>query len=307
MAIQRHLPLVTKAVLLIGGMTYLLRQVDLDALGSALLSYRSPKLIVWMAWFLLSFCFLGLRLYLLTRGKSSLINCIRASFMGFFANCVLPVRMGEGVKGLYLLRSSPLTPAGVFSIIFWERFADLNLLMVLPLITVGILGIFQLYWILAVAVFGIWGVLFWIKIRCPSDRPDRKQLPFRWAEKLAGYLSTGLDKSTLFLLLMVTLLVWGQYVLEMILILYWITGLHIPLSAALTVFVLGVLALSVPFSPGGLGAFDAVLIFSLGLYGIEASEAAAIDLLIRALQYIPTLSIGFITLMIARGPHRQRR
>ena len=51
-------------------------------------------------------------------------------------NNILPAKLGEAVKVIYLSRESRQPAARVFGLVFWERFIDLNVLLLLGLIIV---------------------------------------------------------------------------------------------------------------------------------------------------------------------------
>ena len=46
-----------------------------------------------------------------------------------------------------------------------------------------------------------------------------------------------------------------------------------------------------------MGVYDAAIVFALGKYGVSSGDAVAFAILMRAIQYVPTLIIGTAMIM----------
>lgn len=79
-----------------------------------------------------------------------------------------------------------------------------------------------------------------------------------------------------------------------VLALIWVANLSINVWQALVVFLLSAFAAIIPSLPGGFGVFEAAVVFSLSLFGIEKEQALTIGFILHMIQYIPTTLIGLI-------------
>jgi uncharacterized protein (TIRG00374 family) len=290
-----------KTGLLSGCIVFLYIHLDVTSIWEALLQYSPIKAVLLTLWFLSSFLFLGARLYVIGHGQIRLKDSISAVFLGFFANSILPARVGESVKGLYLKFVSKKLMSQIFTFVFWERFFDLNMLLILValLSAVGDRSEY-LFPIFALALVA-WGTLLMVHIRYRDNDTKINKIRFPLLRKVIRHFSGKPDKSTLCKLIVLNIVVWAQFILEMLIAMYWVAGINLPLIGAMNVFIISSLAFAIPASPGGIGVYDAAIVFSMGIYGIPAADAMAFAILMRTIQYVPTLLIG-CAMILAGGP-----
>lgn len=295
---------VMKTGLLCGSLVFLYFHLDIDSVIEALLRYNPVNVVLLSLWFLTSFFLLGIRLYIIGHERIRLKESITAVFLGFFTNSIFPARIGEGIKGLYLKLISQKTSSQIFTFIFWERFSDLNMLLLL-VIFLSIMGEANTYLLpVSLIAFLIWGTLMLIHIRYRNNALKINALRFDWIKNIARHFSGTPDRAAIMQLITINLLVWAQFILEMLIAIYWVAGYDIPLFSALNVFLISSLAFAIPAAPGGIGVYDAAIVFSLGLYEIKAGDAMALAILMRTIQYIPVSLIG-ITMIITGGSKLQ--
>jgi uncharacterized protein (TIRG00374 family) len=85
---------------------------------------------------------------------------------------------------------------------------------------------------------------------------------------------------------------------------------RVSLAAAFAAFTFGMLAGSIPITPGGLGNADAVYIAVMAAAGASSSVAVTGDLVFRTLTYLLQIPVGAVTYVIWRRkkswlkPHR---
>ena len=58
--------------------------------------------------------------------------------------------------------------------------------------------------------------------------------------------------------------------------------------------VISSLRMAMPSSPGALGVFEAAVVFSLGLFGVDRAQALTAGLVLHMVQYIPVTVAGLI-------------
>ncbi|RJP95712.1 MAG: UPF0104 family protein [Desulfobacteraceae bacterium] len=304
-AFKKHyrLPLLKstlKTGLLSGCIVFLYIHLDFASTWEALSQYSPIKSIVLTLWFLASFLFLGARLYVIAHGQIRLKDSISAVFLGFFANSILPARVGESVKGLYLKYVSKRLISQILTFVIWERFFDLNMLLIMVVLLSAIGDSSEYLLPIFALALVCWGVLLLVNIRYRDNDIKINQIRPPWLRKIVRHFSGKPDKSTICKLIAINIVVWAQFILEMFIAMYWVAGINLPLTSAMNVFIISSLAFAIPASPGGIGLYDAAIVFSMGIYGIPAADAMAFAILMRTIQYVPTLLIGF-TMIIVGG------
>ncbi|MBI3246242.1 MAG: flippase-like domain-containing protein [Deltaproteobacteria bacterium] len=228
-----------------------------------------------------------------------------ASLIGFMANDILPLRMGEVVRGYALahLTAVPVSAALATSVL--ERVWDT--------VTVGILALFTASqfplppWVartnwtvllvsLAVLLAGAW-----------LARQEQRQLPWlpaRFAVVAERFLSGFRSLQSLSALVWViglSFAVWFALVGY-----YWILlracGFALPFSAALLVMVFTVIAAAVPAAPGFVGTFQYAVVLALSFFSVTKAEALGFSIVAHLAQLIPVIIAGLIALVRARLP-----
>ena len=246
--------------------------------------------------------------------------------IGYMANNILPARIGELVRAYVLGEREGVSKSATLATIVVERVCD-GLVMLAFMLAVGLVVPFgttlqQMVWATAVLFVGLL-----VTIAVFAARPDwaerlvglalrpvpaRHRLPFA---KIAAAGLTGLAAmrsargvATAFGL---SILAWlceaGMY--------YLIAqgffpdiGLH---AMLLTVAVANVGAM-IPSSPGYVGTFDALAVFTLGLFGIDGDLALGYTAVLHTALLVPVTLLGFffmwrenLTLsLLSRAPSR---
>ena len=285
-----------KTGLLLGCGVFLLHHLDVHATASALSRFSPVKCFFLSLWFLASFGLLGGRIHAIGQGRIRFRTAIAAVFLGFFANSIFPARVGEGIKGLYLKLVSKTSIRDILTLIFWERFCDLNMMLLVIAVVFsmgGISGDMPAFLLpMGIAALSLWMALAGIRLFLRNYGKKFRNRGMSWMGQAMRHLTGTPGAGTVATVVFLNFLVWGQFILEMLIALYWVAGFRLPLPAALYVFIISSLAFAIPATPGGLGVYDAAIVFSLGKFGIPASDAMALALLMRTIQYVPVLAIG---------------
>jgi uncharacterized membrane protein YbhN (UPF0104 family) len=248
------------------------------------------------------------------RRRPPLRAVIRATFVGYLANNLLPARAGEAARTVALNRMSRTPVAETVATILIERTYDV--LSLLLLLFVMLPGLPAVTWLrsagilAAVLVAGL-AVAVVVVVRF-GERPFRllmrplTRLPFlprefgdraplQFVHGLAGLLRPGMA-TVAFLLTTLSWIVVG--------VAYWLVliafdlGLS-PLAGELVVIGIG-LALILPSSPAALGVFEAATIVVLDAYGIDSSRALSYALLLHALSVFPLFAVAIVGLAFRR-------
>lgn len=239
---------------------------------------------------------------------------LAATWIGFMANNVLPLRLGEFVRA-YSLSSQhkQITKSASLATIFVERMVfDLVALL---LIFGGVLYFskivldekmwYGLNLTIAVALTGL--VLIFVLARRPEQMgravtrllffiPDSgKNLIRSVLVKFARGLEFLKDAKVTAYIGLQTLLIWILMGISNIFVFYAF-GLDLPLDASFVVLVVVSISILVPSAPGFVGVYHAGAVWSLMAYGVPKAEALSCALVLHAAQYIVVTLTGFIYL-----------
>jgi len=237
-----------------------------------------------------------------------------ATCIGFMANNVLPLRLGELARAYSLsYQDKEISKSSSLATIFVERMVfDLVALLLIFGVIVSITTVditehmrVGIYAAIGVALVGLTFVM-WLAIK-PDQAGDiisryLRFLPERAHEMIRGItlkFSRGLEflrQSKMVAAVGVqTVLIW----LVMGLSNYFVFiafGFDLPLEASFFLLVVVSIAILAPSSPGFVGVYHWGAAYSLMQYGIGQEQAVSFALVLHAAQYIPVTLLGFFYL-----------
>jgi hypothetical protein len=242
---------------------------------------------------------------------------LASTCVGFMANNVLPLRLGEFVRAYSLAQQDKrITKSASLATIFVERMIfDLVVLLIIFGAVIMISDVtlkdesdiarhLQKALILAIGV-ALLGIAFMVIL---ARRPDQVgHLLSRYlfflpeagkaaVEKVVMKFHRGLeflnDARAVILVGVQTLLVWIAMGISNIFVL-WAFGLFLPVDASFVVLVVVSIAILIPSSPGYLGIYHLAVVWSLKAYGVDKETALSCALVMHAAQYIIITLMGF--------------
>lgn len=242
----------------------------------------------------------------------------RATAVGFMANNVFPLRMGEIVRSWYLGRECDVRPAAIFGTVVLERVIDTMMLILLAL---GVLtftagdesGVWRrgLLWLLPVAGLPF-ALLFWLRL-APSQvtaigSAVARPLPLRVRDfgrrQLEGF-SHGLGAlqggSHLFWIALHSLSIWLVASTLPMLAGFW--SLNVEFGSArealaaswMTLAAVGI-AVALPSAPGFFGVYHSACRLVLERFGMAPEMAVALGTLLHAVFWLTLTALGFLVL-----------
>ena len=249
--------------------------------------------------------------------KIGFTNLFEGILIGFMANNVLPVRMGEFVRAYIIGRSARIRKSASFATVMVERLFDG--LTVLALLVVVLLFIHLppenihfkklLHWggYLTMAIYGFTFFLLFIiktqtrwflKIALFFTRP----FPLRVAKNgistiksfKEGLISVESTK-TMVISFCYSLVIWAVFACS-IYLMGLSFGLNLSVSATAMVLLAICLAMMIPSTPGYIGPYHASVAYSLVLYNIPLEKALSFSIVFHAANYIPITLAGFLYL-----------
>ena len=239
---------------------------------------------------------------------------LAATCIGFMANNVLPLRLGEFVRA-YSLASQDrgITKSASLATIFVERmvFDLVALLLIFGVIfwfSPNLRGhvddniIVGVYTAILIALIGI------ILVLVLALKPDRVGeiftkylffLPERAKEPIKNIIikfSRGLefvtDLKMVSAVSLHTILIWMLMGLSNLFV-FAVFGFDIPVAAAFVVLVVVSISILIPSSPGFVGVYHYGAALSLVAYGVSKEDALSCALVLHATQYIVVTAMGF--------------
>jgi len=236
---------------------------------------------------------------------------LSATCIGFMANNVLPLRLGEFVRAYSLAyQDRGVSKSASLATIFVERMVfDLVALLlifgaVLTFARVNIPDEMKagVYVAIIVALSGL-ALMLYLALR-PTQAGERITrylffLPDRVKEsiksvvvKFSGGLEFMIQAKASSWVGIQTLFVWlfmgaSNYFV------FLAFGFRLPLEASYFLLVVVSISILVPSSPGFVGVYHAGTVFTLTQYGIGKEEALSFALVLHAAQYVPITLMGF--------------
>ncbi len=251
------------------------------------------------------------RVFLQGVGVPPLRPLVSATNIGFFANMVLPLRIGEVLRPVLLSRLATLPLSGVLASVLLERIFDMFTILFLFGLSASLVNVSdqvrQWGWILSGLALAVAAVIVLIRLQ--------ERLALSIARKLADLLPAkigdaafGFAKGFVQALEMLDSPIaylrafgWSLYLWFVISLVYafgfWAFHLEVPaLRGALVLTTLVAIAVSVPSAPGFIGSFQLGCVLGLKIFGIDESEAIAYSLVVHATQFIGCIAAGMYSL-----------
>ncbi|MBG0777485.1 MAG: flippase-like domain-containing protein [Desulfovibrionaceae bacterium] len=301
---RKILSLVLRTAVVAGCLLYAFWGMDLEQFGRALTRYELVPLVGLLVFSLGQYVPVGLRFDYLTGFRAGLWTTFKASIFCMGVNNIFPAKLGEVAKAFYLRRETGISVSHGLGLVFWERFFDLNCLLLLGLCTAAMLGKDFAVVPLAVFVGGVWICLLVLRLMPSVGAWAERLIPFERARLLfrevLDQLQGVASPSFLLVLALYSAGVWTFFVSFMASALWWVGGLDLSFSQVLTVFVVASLGMAVPSSPGGLGVFEAAMVLSLGWFGVSREQALALGLVVRIVTFVPPI-LATLAMMARSG------
>lgn len=257
------------------------------------------------------------RLTLLTLTQIKLLPTFGAMTIGYMANNLLPMRLGEVYRAQVIHQLSGLSRPAAFGTIVAERLIDL--VYMVPYIAAALI-IYPLperlqtgAYLLSAAAFLLGGFCVWLGL----DRERALKyanlalriLPASAANRILEVLSTfsaGLgvmgSRDLFWRLALSSLALWAMYTYMVYLVMaaVGLTGPSYPLihddliGSVLVMLVVTTIGFVIPGAPGAVGTYHGIAVLGLSLFNVPGDRAAGFAVLLHALNYIPLTVVGLI-------------
>ncbi len=255
-------------------------------------------------------------------GKLGIYDSFSLQMVGYLANTVLPLRMGEVVRGVLLAERMQVPKSSALGAVLLERVIDM-LSMLLIIMVVSFLYPFPKEVAEGASVFGVMAgiglvvILFLSYARDPFGGvlgrligTGRFGLAVReQAQKFAVSFKMLKQARHTFVIVLESITLWGIYAAQgwMVLLAFHFMRdypliAESPILANMVILVLNAVGVSLPSAPGSVGTFHAISIFGLSLFDVPPDPAAGFALVIHALTTLFYL-VGGLPFMWREGLH----
>jgi uncharacterized protein (TIRG00374 family) len=251
----------------------------------------------------ISWLFRGLRLKQvlhLTGVSTGFFKALGIELLADLPNQVVPAKLGDSVKVVYLHRSGMMDyRKGTFTA-FLVRAMDLAAVIILALFSAvfvsgSLAGGYITYLAAMALLVVVIAAVGWVFTMHPGLFRRLLAGPFKGLRNSAGELAGQMRKAPgrLLSILVVSMLVW---VFDILTLLIFLTVMGIRLSFAETSFVmlLSTAAKIVPLTPNGLGIYEGMMVVLLAGFGIDQSTAFTVAVLDHGFMNIYSLLLSLV-------------
>jgi glycosyltransferase 2 family protein len=289
-----------------------LTHVRLDYRQS-LTAIGQTNLLLYAAAFIAFYLSLGVRalrwqLLLRNTGEDSPVpGLFHIIILAFFANCLLPAKMGDFYRAYLARQRTPISGTKALGTIVSERVIDFLVLMSLLIIS----GLISFHAVIpsrfvpavvagvamaAALVVGLVGLRF-------SRGWFSRYLPHRYRDRVRSFKAGLLDAfgGRPLELLGLSVLVWALESSRLYLVVQALP-LHLSLNPAQVVFIALVASLltTIPALPGGLVLVEGGIVAVFLFFGFTASQGFTVAILDRVISYWSLVAIGLVTFLLTR-------
>jgi uncharacterized protein (TIRG00374 family) len=231
--------------------------------------------------------------------------------LAWFANCVLPAKMGDFYRAYLLRQRTPVSGSKGLGTILSERILDFLVLMSLLLLS-GLVS-FHLAVparfrpaLVAGVVLALLLIVGLVALR--FVRGLSRLLPARLQERASHFRGGVVDafQARIPVLIGLSVVVWFAESARLYLVVQALP-LHVDLNPAQIVFIALVASLltTIPALPGGLVLVEGGIIAVLVFFGLTTSQGFSVAILDRIISYWSLIVVGLLVFLFGRHPMRR--
>jgi hypothetical protein len=242
----------------------------------------------------------------------------RAVAVGFMANNIFPLRMGEVIRSMYLSREVGARTSAVFGTVILERVIDTIMVIALASLGLAIRGagsdgyLAQGAILLIPVALAPMAGLVWIRIA-----PDQVVSVAAWClrpfpEKFGNFVTKALGRFSeglgalkggihLFWIGFHSIVIWLVFSTIPILAGFWSLGIDMGsftetlVASWITLAAVG-MAVAIPSAPGFFGTYHAACKLALAPFGVSPEDAVALGTLFHGVFWVTLTLLGFAVL-----------
>jgi uncharacterized membrane protein YbhN (UPF0104 family) len=230
-------------------------------------------------------------------------------YLSWFANCIVPAKLGDAYRGYLLKRNGGVSFSTAFGTIFAERLLDMiglfGMLVLSAWFTFGARMpegtqiVFAFGGLLVVAILGGLAGMRWLSPLI------RRIIPLRFLGFYIRFESAALKSFSPAILPRLVLLTAGVWLLEGFRLFFVIEALGpematLSLSAIVFVALASSLLTALPITPAGLGVVEGTITVVLTLFGVDKHLGIAVTFLDRLINFWSIVVGGLIVYLLSK-------
>jgi uncharacterized protein (TIRG00374 family) len=235
-----------------------------------------------------------------------LIRTVQAIYTGLFANEILPVKVGEFVRGFLISRRVNVSFASILPSMIAERIFDGSLLVLgfglstlfvsIPREIITAAGIVAAVLLTLIIVLTVLSITVKKLSAAPAIEQEKKPGPGRHIASFIAQFLAGLRliriSARSFSVFGISILYFSSQVLA-----YWLVmkayGLQFSIWVPAVVLIIVRLGTALPNAPANIGPFQFFCVLALMLFGVEKTTATGFAIVLWLVFSIPIFVLGF--------------
>ncbi len=214
-------------------------------------------------------------------------------------NMILPARLGELSKALYLKKFYKYNYHKTVSVIFVERFFDAIVLFLLLCLWA------YYYFTNDVVKYSIAGLLFLIIFIVLLFKYKKillllKKIPFQrlriYSQKIYKHISYLFTNPSY--IFVYTLFVWFSYFMETLFFYKYAVHFGLNLQDIIELFIFSTIALALPLTPAGIGTYEGAVVLLLHHHGVSKEDALVAAMIYHFLLFFVDFVLLYIFLLV---------
>jgi len=285
---------IVKFTITVSALIYISYDLNFKELYNSFLEFNMFGIFLTLIINMFSFILVAYRWRFLSKNICSLKASIESTFICLGVNNITPAKLGEVAKGFYLKQFYGYFIAKSFALMIIERVFDVIILISLLIFisyyievsNIFLLTLFIVFSLLLLTLFLLKPKLF-LKFTLKYSPKIVKNFLVNVIKTIAR-----VEFKEWLVISLYTILLWSIYYLATFIFTKIASNFELDYFQILVVFIFSSIGMALPSTPGGIGVFEAGVVFALSLYGIEKEEALSFGLILHMLQYIPTTLIA---------------
>ena len=230
--------------------------------------------------FILSFRFLKIT-------NISFIASLETITISSFLNMILPAKLGEITKIVYLKKFYRISVNKITAGLFIERFFDIIILTFLMLI------FFYFYFQNEILKISILVLLILILLTISFFKFNffkqmLKKIPIKFIRVYSQKIYINIHKSLKnpYNIILWSIILWSSYFLSIMCFFTYAVDFKLNISQVLELFLFSSIVLSLSITPGSIATYEAAIVFILNKYGIDKENALIAAILYHFILYL---------------------
>jgi uncharacterized protein (TIRG00374 family) len=258
--------------------------------------------------------------YLLAPVKKIDVATLFSSLLiGYMANSFLPAHLGEFLRAYMVGKKQPVSASAVFGTIVTERIIDVFTMFLLMAVAMILFPFPEqvrksgyIVFVLILALFAVLVVMkkhpvttFKIVEKMISPLPDGigDRIGRLFHSFLEGIVPLTRRKHYIFVVLL-SIVIWACYAYIFQLLFYafdFVAEYSLPWSASLVLLVITTFSILIPSSPGYVGTYHYLCVYTLGLFPtpVPESQALSFAFVAHGINFLPILIVGLLLISAA--------